>query len=165
MPKKPKYNYNIDLIQEMQNNGMSVIKISEKLGYCKVSCQGWLNRNFDKTIKYSKKEDKIYNLEKPNQNAIQDFQVYLHRNAKIFKKFRNAFFAVVVILCLVGFYLWVSKPITPILIVWPEYDHTQPFNPYSDNNPVDSIAVGNPVLGGGAVSNPSKPTPFPGMDY
>ncbi|MGYP001441435176 len=55
MPKKPKYNYNIDLIEDMQNSGMSVIKISEKLGYCKVSCQAWLNRNFNKKIKYSKK--------------------------------------------------------------------------------------------------------------
>lgn len=119
-----------------------------------------IRNNMNATI-----DEKINSLEKTHQNAIADLQVDWHRNEQIFKGFRNAFFALVFILCIVGCYLWLSKPISPKVIIWPEYDHTQPFNPYSDNNPVDSIAVGNPVLGGGAVSNPSKPTPFPGMDY
>lgn len=110
-------------------------------------------------------DEKINNIEKTHQNAIADLKADFTRNAKMLKRFRNVFFAVVAILCLVSFCLWFIKPTSPTLPVWPEYDHTQPFNPYSDNNPVDSITVGNPVLGGGAVSNPSKPTPFPGMDY
>lgn len=48
-------------------------------------------------------------------------------------------------------------------VVWPEYDHTKPYNPFSDKNPKDSITVGDPTNTDVIVVNPAKPTPFPGM--
>lgn len=56
MPKKPKYDYNIDNIQKLQNKGMSVIQIAKHYGFCKVSLQAWLNRNYTKSISYSLKK-------------------------------------------------------------------------------------------------------------
>jgi transposase len=55
MPKKPKYDYNIDNIQKLQNKGMSIIQIANHYGWCKVSCQAWINRNYTKSIKYERK--------------------------------------------------------------------------------------------------------------
>lgn len=55
MPKKPKYDYNIDNIQTLQNKGMSIIQIANHYGWCKVSCQAWINRNYTKSIEYKKK--------------------------------------------------------------------------------------------------------------
>jgi len=49
MPKKPKYDYNIDNIQRLQNKGMSIIQIANHYGWCKVSCQAWINRNYTKS--------------------------------------------------------------------------------------------------------------------
>lgn len=48
-------------------------------------------------------------------------------------------------------------------VVWPEYDHTKPYNPFSDKNPNDSVTVGDPTYTDIIFGKPSKPSPFSGM--
>jgi hypothetical protein len=48
-------------------------------------------------------------------------------------------------------------------VVWPEYDHTKPYNPFSNKNPNDSVTVGDPTYADVIVRSPVNPTPFTGM--
>lgn len=69
---------------------------------------------------------------------------------------------------IVGFaiflYLFFSKPERPATVVWPEYDYTQQYNPFSDKNPNGSVTVGDPMYTAPInIENGNKPTQFPGM--
>ena len=55
MPHKTKYNYDIKKIEDLQNEGHSIREIARILGFCEISTQAWINRNFHKNIKYSLK--------------------------------------------------------------------------------------------------------------
>ncbi len=52
MPTKPKYNYDIDKIESLENQGLSVRAISRKFGWPPPNTQQWIKRNFKKTVKY-----------------------------------------------------------------------------------------------------------------
>lgn len=55
MPTKPKYDYAIDKIEALGNEGLSIRKIARKFGWCEVSTQAWINRNYRRVIRYVRK--------------------------------------------------------------------------------------------------------------
>ena len=53
MPSKPIYEYNIKVIEDMQNTkGLSLRAVARALGFPECSMIQWLNRNYNKIIKY-----------------------------------------------------------------------------------------------------------------
>jgi hypothetical protein len=86
---------------------------------------------------------------------------------KEFKRFKiSSIFLITAII--IGFavflYLFFSKPERPATVIWPEYDHTQQYNPFNDKNPNGSVTVGDPMYTAPInADNGNKPTPFTGM--
>lgn len=83
---------------------------------------------------------------------------------KRFKIFSNFIIATIIVAFAVFLYLFFSKPERPATVIWPEYDYTKPYNPFSDKNPNQSITVGDPAYDLGLIDNTVPPTPFPGVD-
>jgi len=54
MPIK-KYDYDINKIQSLQNEGLSIRAIARKFKWCEVNTYNWLIRNYNKKITYTKK--------------------------------------------------------------------------------------------------------------
>tara|TARA_R100000963_G_C4605869_1_gene77932 strand:+ start:263 stop:448 length:186 start_codon:yes stop_codon:yes gene_type:complete len=54
MPIK-KYDYDINKIQSLQNEGLSIRAIARKFKWCEVNTYNWLVRNYNKKITYTKK--------------------------------------------------------------------------------------------------------------
>jgi len=57
MPKKPKYNYDIKKIEDLENKGLSIREIAMRYGWPKGPTHKWINRNYIKsiTVKYQKR--------------------------------------------------------------------------------------------------------------
>lgn len=60
MPTKPKYNYDIKKIEELESDtqerkGLSIRAIARKMKWPEDNTQQWINRNYRKTIKYTPK--------------------------------------------------------------------------------------------------------------
>lgn len=51
MPTKPKYEYDIEKIESLQNEGLSIRAIARKFGWQEDSTQQWINRNYKKVVK------------------------------------------------------------------------------------------------------------------
>lgn len=86
------------------------------------------------------------------------------KEIKRFKILSNSLIAAIIVAFAVFLYLFFSKPERPAAVIWPEYDYTKPYNPFSDKNPNQSITVGDPTYGLGLIDNTVPPTPFPGVD-
>jgi len=101
-------------------------------------------------------------------NKVQhDNDVEHEKFKKEFKRFKilsNLLIAAIIVGFAIFLYLFFSKPERPATVIWPEYDHTKPFNPFSDKNPNQSITVGDPAYDSGLIDNTNSPTPFPGWD-
>lgn len=52
MPTKPKYKYDIDKIEALENEGLSIRAIARKLGWPEFNTQDWIKRNFKRIVKY-----------------------------------------------------------------------------------------------------------------
>ncbi len=57
MPTKPKHNYDIEKIAELQSDtdttkGVSLRGAARQLGLPEIATQAWVNRNFKKIVKY-----------------------------------------------------------------------------------------------------------------
>lgn len=52
MPSKPKFNYDIDKIEALENEGLSIRAIGRKLGWPGPNTQQWIKRNFKRIVKY-----------------------------------------------------------------------------------------------------------------
>ena len=50
-----KYNYQIKEIERLVNQGNSIIKTAEKLGYCPKATHAWIDRNFIRSVTYHPK--------------------------------------------------------------------------------------------------------------
>jgi transposase len=50
-----KYKYDIKIIEELANNGLSTREIARKNNWGEISTQQWINRHYKRTIKYIKK--------------------------------------------------------------------------------------------------------------
>jgi len=50
MPTKPKYNYDIEKIEALQNDGLSIRAIARKMGWPEDNTQQWINRNYKKVV-------------------------------------------------------------------------------------------------------------------
>jgi transposase len=50
-----KYKYDIKIIEKLANEGLSIREIARKNGWCEIATQQWINRNYKKTINYTKK--------------------------------------------------------------------------------------------------------------
>ena len=108
-----------------------------------------------------------------NDNFSRKLNKVQHDNDVEHKKFKNEFkrfkisSSLLIAAIIVGFaiflYLFFSKPERPATVIWPEYDHTQPYNPFSDKTPNGSVTVGDPMYTAPIIENGNKPTPFPGM--
>lgn len=68
-----------------------------------------------------------------------------------------------IVLSIVFAYFIFSKPQKMGAVEWPVYDHTKPYNPFSDKNPIGTVTVGDPTYDTGLIDNTASPTPFPGM--
>jgi hypothetical protein len=101
-------------------------------------------------------------------NKVQhDNDVEHERFKKEFKRFKISS-SLLITAIVVGFaiflYLFFSKPERPATVVWPEYDHAQQYNPFSDKTPNGSVTVGDPMYTAPInADNGNKPTPFTGM--
>ena len=101
-------------------------------------------------------------------NKVQhDNDVEHERFKKEFKRFKISS-SLLITAIVVGFaiflYLFFSKPERPATVVWPEYDHAQQYNPFSDKTPNGSVTVGDPMYTAPInADNGNKPTPFQGM--
>ena len=101
-------------------------------------------------------------------NKVQhDNDVEHKKFKKEFKRFKilsSLFIASIIVGLAIFLYLFFSKPERPATVIWPEYDHTQPYNPFSDKTPNGSVTVGDPMYTAPInIENGNKPTPFPGM--
>lgn len=54
MPPKPKYNYDIRKIEEMENSGFSIRAIARYMGWPETNTHHWLKRNYKRVIRYEK---------------------------------------------------------------------------------------------------------------
>ena len=54
--RKTKYKYDIQTIEELVNIGYSVRHVARLMGWCQTSTQKWVKRNFDKKVKFVRKE-------------------------------------------------------------------------------------------------------------
>ena len=88
----------------------------------------------------------------------------LKKKMRRFKIVSSLLVLATIITFAVFYYVFFSNDPKPNTVVWPEYDHTKPFNPYSDKNPNQSITVGDPAYDPGLIDNTNSPTPFPGWD-
>lgn len=50
---KTKYNYNINLIEKLQNDGLTIADIAKKFGWERVATLKWISRNYVKTVRVS----------------------------------------------------------------------------------------------------------------
>lgn len=55
MPSKPKYTYDIRLIEKLENKGLSIREIARFNKWPECNTQQWINRNYNKVVKYTKK--------------------------------------------------------------------------------------------------------------
>ena len=86
------------------------------------------------------------------------------KESRRFKILSNFLITAIIIGFAILLYLFFSKPERPATVIWPEYDHTRPYNPFSDKNPNGSVTVGDPMYTDPInIENGNKPTPFPGM--
>ena len=58
MPTKPKYDYDINKIEDLQNKGVSLRETARRLNFPEIAMYNWIKRNYDKVIKYTKKDNK-----------------------------------------------------------------------------------------------------------
>ncbi len=56
---KKKYNYDIDKIEALENEGLSIRKIARYMKWCENGTQAWIKRNYKRVVKYTKKTDKV----------------------------------------------------------------------------------------------------------
>lgn len=103
---------------------------------------------------------KLNKFEFDNDNAHEKFK----KEIKRFKVLSNFLIAATIVAFAVFLYLFFSKPERPATVIWPEYDYTKQYNPFSDKNPNQSITVGDPAYDLGLIDNTVPPTPFPGVD-
>ena len=90
-----------------------------------------------------------------NDNFSRKLNKVQHENDVEHEKFKNEFkrfkisSSLLIAATIVGFavflYLFFSKPERPATVIWPEYDYTQQYNPFSDKNPNGSVTVGDPM--------------------
>lgn len=62
MPTKPKHNYNIEIVQRLENQGLSIRAIARANKWPENALNGWLTRNFNRhnenKVWYTRKADK-----------------------------------------------------------------------------------------------------------
>ena len=52
---KPKYDYDIEKIEPLINEGLSERAIARKFKWCEINFHRWINRNYIKVIRYIKR--------------------------------------------------------------------------------------------------------------
>jgi len=188
--KKNKKDESDFIINEESSSWRSTITIDSQLEYDLANLKKDLEKPF-KAIERVKKEmsenyrdikseilknegvaaQKFNNL---NDNFSRKLNKVQHDNDVEHAKFKKQFkrfkisSSLLIAAIIVGFaiflYLFFSKPERPATVIWPEYDHTQPYNPFSDKTPNGSVTVGDPMYTAPInIENGNKPTPFPGM--
>lgn len=101
-------------------------------------------------------------------NKVQyDNDVKHEKFKKEFKRFKissNLLITAIIIGFAIFLYLFFSKPERPAAVIWPKYDHTQKYNPFSDKNPNGSVTVLDPMYTAPInIDNGNKPVQFQGM--
>lgn len=88
----------------------------------------------------------------------------LKKKMRRFKIVSSLLVLATIITFAVFYYVFFSNDPKPKSVIWPEYDHTKPYNPFSDKTPNGSVTVGDPMYTAPInIENGNKPTPFPGM--
>ena len=93
--------------------------------------------------KVKKDESVLIGAQTPSKRYIRASIV-----AKKFKRFKissSLLIAAIIVGFAIFLYLFFSKPERPATVIWPEYDYTQQYNPFSDKNPNGSVTVGEPM--------------------
>jgi|TARA_Y100000034_G_scaffold103501_1_gene129087 transposase len=55
MSRPKKYDYDIEIIEALQNEGLSVREIARRNNWNELNTQQWINRNYKKVVRYVKK--------------------------------------------------------------------------------------------------------------
>ncbi len=52
MPTKPKYDYDIEKIEALENEGLSIREIARRQEWPETNTQQWIHRNYKRIVKY-----------------------------------------------------------------------------------------------------------------